>query len=153
MPAQGSISQSFGATDEPRDSGTLCLGHRYAHFNKGIDIACSSGTPVFAVAGGVVRAAGPSNTGWDTVVWVEDAHGVTHNYGHLSAVLVSLGEEVERGQEIARSGLARTYTRPLAIIVSAIWMALRAAPLRRLSETSQRARPAGWEMSRRMRPT
>ena len=105
LPAEGWISQGFGATDEPRDSGTLYLGRRYAHFNKGIDVACPSGTPIFAVAAGVVRVAGPSNTGWDTVVWVEDAYGVTHNYGHLSAPLVALGEEVDRGQEIARSGV------------------------------------------------
>lgn len=57
-----------------------------------------------------------------------------------------------RGRRTApRPGTQRS--KPRRIRTSAIWTALRAAPLRRLSETTQRLRPLGTVGSMRRRPT
>lgn len=107
-PVAGPISQGFGPTNEPLDAPY----GGYAHFNKGNDYAVPVGTPVQAVVGGKVIAAGPSEEGWGIRVWVQAPDGTIHNYGHLSEAGVQVGQTVQPGQVIAKSGNTGKSTGP-----------------------------------------
>lgn len=102
------ITQGFGPTDEPLDSGYA----GYAHFNKGLDYGTPAGTPVTANVGGKVIAAGPGSEGWGTRVWVQDANGLIHNYGHLDSAAVQVGQQVTPGMLLGSSGNTGNSTGP-----------------------------------------
>ena len=65
------VTQGFGPTNEPLDSGW----GGYDHFNKGIDFGVPAGTPVRSVVSGTVISAGDSADGWGTSVKIRDANG------------------------------------------------------------------------------
>ena len=79
--------------------------------HTGVDIAAPYGTPIGASDDGVVVA-----TGWVAVgglrVCVQHADGFKTCYYHTSAVYVSPGETVKRGQMIAAIGLTGVTTGP-----------------------------------------
>jgi murein DD-endopeptidase MepM/ murein hydrolase activator NlpD len=102
------ITQGFGPTNERLDSAY----GGYANFNKGLDFAMPVGTPVGATTGGRVISVGDVGDGWGTRVWVEDAEGNIHNYGHLSGVNVRQGDQVQPGQIVGASGNTGKSTGP-----------------------------------------
>ncbi|MCR4881839.1 MAG: M23 family metallopeptidase [bacterium] len=100
MPCKGKIVGHYGEV-------------RPTHIHNGIDIAVPVGTPVKAVADGVVCAVGPAK-GYG--YWVVINHGkiggtdVTSEYGHLSSWSVKHGQFVKKGDIIAKSGnTGRSY--------------------------------------------
>jgi len=72
--------------------------------HQGIDLASPVGTPIYATADGVVSAAGWNNGGYGNLIKIDHGRGIETRYGHLSAILVSPGQHVVRGQQIARMG-------------------------------------------------
>jgi peptidase M23-like protein len=97
------VTQGFGPTSEPLDSGGV---------NKGVDYALPPGTPVDAAVGGLVLAVGDQGDGWGISVKVRDAEGNLHNYGHLSAVNVRAGQRVSEGTILGKSGSTGKSTGP-----------------------------------------
>lgn len=80
--------------------------------HDGLDIAAPLGTPVRAIAGGVVRFAGRFKDG-AVVVRVEHADGSESWYGHLDPRLeVRVGDRVTAGQNLGRIGLTGRTTGP-----------------------------------------
>ena len=81
----------------------------YGH--KGVDIAAPFGTGIGASDAGVVSAAG-----WVAVgglrVCVRHDWGMETCYYHTSVILVEVGQQVARGQTIARIGLTGVTTGP-----------------------------------------
>lgn len=79
--------------------------------HTGVDIAAPYGTPIGASDDGVVVA-----TGWVAVgglrVCVQHSDGFKTCYYHTSAVYVSVGQAVSRGQTIAAIGLTGVTTGP-----------------------------------------
>ena len=79
------------------------------HINRGslggIDHPCGMGTPIYAAAAGVVNVA-DSSTGGSGGRYISIDHGnrLQSQYLHLSRLLVSRGQRVEQGQQIALSG-------------------------------------------------
>jgi murein DD-endopeptidase MepM/ murein hydrolase activator NlpD len=71
--------------------------------HEGIDIRAAVGTPVRAVADGVVTAV---SRGEHAGLFIKIQHdfGWTSRYMHLSESLVSVGESVSKGEQIALSG-------------------------------------------------
>jgi len=51
-----------------------------------------------------VLRAGWNSGGYGNLVEVDHGRGITTRYGHMSAVLVSAGQHVTRGQQIGRMG-------------------------------------------------
>ena len=98
-PTQGYVSSPYGL----RFGGT--------EFHQGIDIAAEMGTPIVAAADGVVTAAG-WNGGYGNMVDVDHGSGVVTRYGHASAVAVTVGQQVRRGQVIAYVGSTGRSTGP-----------------------------------------
>jgi murein DD-endopeptidase MepM/ murein hydrolase activator NlpD len=91
-------------------------GHNYIsqYFHAGhvaIDIAADFGTPVVAAAAGKVVWAGWRNDGGGNEVWISHG-GLYTRYCHMSAILVSNGQYVGRGQQVGRIGMTGWATGP-----------------------------------------
>jgi hypothetical protein len=79
----------------------------YDH-HPGTDVSMVSGTPIYAVAAGVVEHVGCAPYFRPMPVYVRADNGELHIYGHLSANSVSLGQRVSRGTLLGHSG-EQTY--------------------------------------------
>ena len=75
-----------------------------AAMHAGIDLAGPIGTPIYATADGVVSDAGYNSGGYGNLVKINHGRGIETRYGHLSAIMVSPGERIARGQQIGRMG-------------------------------------------------
>lgn len=98
-PVKGELISRFG------DKGT---GLR----NDGINIAAPKGTPVVAADNGVVVYSGNELKGFGNLVLIRHPNGWVTAYAHNETLLVARGEQVERGQEIARVGSTGNVTSP-----------------------------------------
>ncbi len=98
-PAQGRVVSGYGSKSGGKT-------------NDGIDIAVPSGTPVKAAENGVVIYAGDGLKEFGNTVLVRHADGLVTVYGHASKLLVSRGDKVRRGQDIARSGMSGSAETP-----------------------------------------
>jgi murein DD-endopeptidase MepM/ murein hydrolase activator NlpD len=97
VPAQGRLTSTFG----PR-GGT-------AH--NGIDIANSIGTPIVSAMDGEVVDSGPAS-GFGLWVRVQHANGLITVYGHINESMVSVGQQVSAGEQIATIGNRGQSTGP-----------------------------------------
>lgn len=91
----GRLSSGFGRRSAPTRGAST--------YHKGIDWATPVGTAVVASSGGTVARAG-WGSGYGYVVYLNHADGRQTRYGHLSKVLVKVGQTVEQGEKIALSG-------------------------------------------------
>jgi len=71
--------------------------------HEGIDIAAPMNTPIFAAAKGRVVQAGWV-VGYGLVVEIDHGFGYSTLYGHASSLVAQAGQEVTRGELIARVG-------------------------------------------------
>jgi murein DD-endopeptidase MepM/ murein hydrolase activator NlpD len=90
---------------------TSGFGYRWGVLHGGIDIANSIGTPILAASDGVVIDAGPT-AGYGIWVKLRHSDGTVTLYGHLSSVLVNIGERVYAGDQIAKMGNTGNSTGP-----------------------------------------
>lgn len=91
---------------------TSRFGYRWRDYHQGIDIAGPVGTPVMAADSGMVVFAGrKGNYGLTLIIDHGEGKYVTL-YGHLSTLLVNVGDRVERGQVIAKMGNTGRSTGP-----------------------------------------
>jgi len=79
--------------------------------HKGIDFAGKMSGPVIAVAKGVVTFAG-TRYGYGQVIDINHGNSYTTRYGHNSKLLVSVGDTVEKGFQIAEIGSSGRSTGP-----------------------------------------
>jgi murein DD-endopeptidase MepM/ murein hydrolase activator NlpD len=105
-PAIGKVLSGFGWRTNP-------VLKTWEHHN-GIDIDVPTGTIVHAAAPGKVYFAGQDKdlSGYGTLVILQNANGYYSFYGHLSKVLVYVGQFVQEGQPIAESGDTGVSTGP-----------------------------------------
>lgn len=84
------------------------------HGHNGVDIGASIGVPVLASATGQVIAAKSSgyNGGYGNMIIISHAGNVQTVYGHLSAVRVTVGQQVTQGQVIGAVGNTGKSTGP-----------------------------------------
>ena len=99
----GRQSSGFGRRSAPTRGAST--------YHKGIDWATPTGTPVYASCGGTVTRAG-WGSGYGYVVYIDHEDGRQTRYGHLSKVLVSVGDTVKQGERIALSGNTGVSTGP-----------------------------------------
>lgn len=87
------------------------FGPRWGTMHKGIDWACSSGTPVFASSAGVVEKAQYSPS-YGYVVYIDHPDGRQTRYAHNSKLACKVGQSVKQGEVIAYSGSTGNSTGP-----------------------------------------
>jgi murein DD-endopeptidase MepM/ murein hydrolase activator NlpD len=100
---KASISSEFGPRTDPLT--------RQAALHTGLDFELAPGMPIVAAGSGVVLEAG-----WDGPyghsVLIGHHDGYASRYAHASVLLVKAGDQVSRGQLIARSGNSGRSTGP-----------------------------------------
>ena len=80
-------------------------------YHTGVDFLVGTGTAVHAAASGTVVTAGWGGSyGYQVVIRHADGHYT--QYGHLSQISVKVGQHVNEGQRIARSGATGNATGP-----------------------------------------
>ena len=100
------LSASYVSTGYPASSGLWSSGS-----HTGVDFHAASGTSVHAVgAGTVVEAGWGGSYGNQIVIKMND--GTYTQYGHLSSIGVSVGQQVTPGQQIGLSGATGNVTGP-----------------------------------------
>jgi lipoprotein NlpD len=75
---------------------------------KGIEIGGHDGQPVKAAANGKVVYAGSGLVGYGRLIIIKHNENLLSAYGHNSKLLVSEGDQVEAGQQIAEMGSSGT---------------------------------------------
>ena len=90
---------------------TSGFGPRWGTIHAGLDIACPVGTPILAGESGTVIASYLSSSAGEYIV-IDHGGGVVTEYMHNSTRLVSVGDQVTRGQVIAYSGNTGFSTGP-----------------------------------------
>jgi murein DD-endopeptidase MepM/ murein hydrolase activator NlpD len=101
--ANGFISSYFGERADPFDG--------LETFHRGVDFAGTFGSPVTAVAAGVVTWAG-ERTGYGKLVEINHGDGFTTRYAHNERTLVTVGQTVKRGDSVALMGSTGRSTGP-----------------------------------------
>ena len=97
-PSQGNLTSGYGI--------------RFGRLHPGVDIAAAIGTPIVAAASGVVVFAGWSDQGLGYKVSIRHPDGNVSIYGHNQRLLVTSGQKVEQGQQIAEMGSTGFSTGP-----------------------------------------
>ncbi|MGE7914545.1 murein hydrolase activator EnvC family protein [Lysinibacillus xylanilyticus] len=83
-------------------------------FHYGVDLANSTGTPIWAAADGVVSYAAPLSSYGNAIIITHSIDGQIYAtvYAHLNSINVSVGTEVSQGQQIATMGSTGRSTGP-----------------------------------------
>lgn len=112
-PARGaSVSvAASGGVQMITGSVTSGFGARWGTQHQGLDVAASIGTPIYAPLGGTVISAGAAS-GFGQWVRIQHDDGTVTVYGHVSAIYVGVGEQVDAGEEIAAVGNEGRSTGP-----------------------------------------
>jgi murein DD-endopeptidase MepM/ murein hydrolase activator NlpD len=82
---------------------TTCYCMRWGQMHYGLDLAAPLGTPIYSAADGVVLKAGRAS-GFGNAVYIQDADGNVHIYGHMRYYNVAAGDIVHAGDQIAKVG-------------------------------------------------
>ncbi len=90
---------------------TSTFGSRWGTLHAGIDLAAPMLTPEHAVMDGVVVQAGPAS-GFGQAVYIQHENGDVTVYGHMQQILVTVGQVVRAGDEIALLGNQGQSTGP-----------------------------------------
>ncbi|MBV8286613.1 MAG: LysM peptidoglycan-binding domain-containing M23 family metallopeptidase [Hyphomicrobiales bacterium] len=98
-PANGRVIAGYGPTTNGQQ-------------NDGINIALPENTPLKAAEDGVVAYAGNELKGYGNLVLVRHPNGYVTAYAHTKELLVKRGDQVKRGQVIARSGQTGNVNAP-----------------------------------------
>lgn len=95
VPSSGRITSYFGNRSAPTAGAST--------YHKGIDIGASSGSPIVAAAAGTVVTATYS-VSCGNYIMLSHGDNTYTVYMHCSKLLVSVGQQVSQGQEIALVG-------------------------------------------------
>ena len=96
---------------------TSPFGPRARGFHSGTDFRASVGTPVRAMADGVVKGVGDTDiccpgASFGKWVFIEHSNGLSTAYGHLSLISSKKNQKVKRGEVIGYSGNTGSSTGP-----------------------------------------
>lgn len=101
------VVSGSGQFANPCPSGTVSSTFGYrdfdSSFHKGLDLAASEGSPTYAADAGTVIIAGWSDSAGNWVV-IDHGNGIVTKYMHHSALAVSAGQTVVKGQQIGYVG-------------------------------------------------
>lgn len=114
----GGVKMQRGRTADGRTvvtpaTGTFTSGYgeRWGAMHRGIDIANSLGSPIYAAMDGTVINAGPAQ-GFGNWVVIKHDGGEVSVYGHMAHYNVAVGQRVRAGEQIAQIGSEGQSTGP-----------------------------------------
>jgi len=102
-PVAGPITSPFGYRRSPFGGGM--------EFHMGLDIAAGAGTTIAASAAGRVISASWYG-GYGNYILIDHGGGISTGYAHCSAIFVSPGQDVQKGQAIGAVGSTGASTGP-----------------------------------------
>lgn len=79
------------------------FGARWGRLHRGVDLACAAGNNIYAADGGTVITAS-FNYSYGYYIKINHQNGMITTYAHCSRLLVSVGDKVHQGQNIALVG-------------------------------------------------
>ena len=98
MPTSGTLTSNFG--------------RRWGRSHEGIDVAAKTGTPIYAADNGIVTEAQYKNNGYGNFISIDHGNGYVTFYAHCSALFVSDGDVVAKGDLIGHVGNTGRSTGP-----------------------------------------
>ena len=104
-PVNGRLTSGFGWRRNP-------WGGSGSQMHTGVDIAAPTGTAIRATGGGTVIFSGWHTGGYGNKVIIDHGMGIQTVYAHNSSNLVTVGQQVNRGDTIARVGSTGRSTGP-----------------------------------------
>ncbi len=81
-------------------------------FHSGVDIGAPYGSSIYAANSGTVIVSGYNSGGYGNYVVINHGGGFSTLYAHCSSLLVSAGQQVSKGQVIAKCGSTGMSTGP-----------------------------------------
>ncbi|MBI5025922.1 MAG: M23 family metallopeptidase [Nitrospirae bacterium] len=102
-PVDGRVTSHYGRREHPTDG--------FIDFHAAVDIASPPGSQIKATADGIASYSGRSG-GNGNVVVIEHGHGFSTLYAHNKENLVKVGQQVKRGDVIAKLGSTGNSTGP-----------------------------------------
>lgn len=119
LPGSGVLSWPLGSIYVTQFFGKTEAGKRlYTNgTHNGVDFRASIGTPVKAMADGVVAGVGDTDTqctgvSFGRFILIKYDDGLASTFGHLSLIKVNVGDKVTRGQVVGYSGRTGYVTGP-----------------------------------------
>jgi len=109
------VSETGSATGKPKFGWPVhgrIIGPKTGQPNDGIDFAVPEGTSVKAAEDGVVAYAGNELKGYGNLILLRHSNGYVTAYAHASELMVKRGDQIKRGQIIARSGQTGNVSSP-----------------------------------------
>jgi len=102
-PVSGKITSHFGYRTSPFS--------KRQELHDGLDIAAPYGTTIVATADGMVTFVG-YRSGYGNTVTIKHGYGFETSYCHNSSTLVKVGQQVSKGQAVAKVGSTGRSTGP-----------------------------------------
>jgi murein DD-endopeptidase MepM/ murein hydrolase activator NlpD len=90
---------------------TSKFGPRWGRFHQGVDLAMSTGTPIYAADNGTVIYA-KNNGSYGKLVKIDHGNGMLTYYAHCNAFVADVGDSVKKGETIAKVGSTGNSTGP-----------------------------------------
>lgn len=103
LPASGTIESPFGERVHPTDN--------VKKFHYGVDVAMPCGTNVLCAQKGIAKEVS-ENDDYGKYIIVDHGDGISTLYAHLESVIATSGDEIDKGQLIAKSGESGKVTGP-----------------------------------------
>jgi murein DD-endopeptidase MepM/ murein hydrolase activator NlpD len=107
--AEYRFTQAYGCTIYAFEPYNATLGCPY---HNGIDLAAPLGTPMLASDGGTIKYAGWCDCGLGLFIEIDHKNGTSTVYGHMNAVYVETGQDVNQGEVIGEIGSTGMSTGP-----------------------------------------
>ena len=108
----GSHSGTLGYPTYSRDVSAGYPNYSSGRYHGGVDFRCPSGTAVCAAESGTVIVALNLEYSYGHYIIIDHGNGLSTLYAHNTTLLVSVGDHVSRGQQIAYSGSTGNSTGP-----------------------------------------
>jgi murein DD-endopeptidase MepM/ murein hydrolase activator NlpD len=118
----GTVKYTGGRWAWPVIGGGNYISQYFHYGHYGVDIAADYGSTIVSPLAGRVVAAGWKSNGGGFQVWISHGNGIYTTLYHMSAVTVSSGQDVARGQRVGRVGMSGWASGPHVMIE--VWIGL-----------------------------